>query len=203
MAFHVVKLGGSLERSGDIRSLACRLAGRPGVVIVPGGGRFADAVRAAQGPLALSDRACHAMAILAMEQMAHALADCAPALAPCRTLEEIEAAAGASAVLWFPARLLLAAREIPEDWDVTSDSLACWLATALAAPSLTLVKAPGTPVDAAARGDSAADWSARGLVDRAFPAFAARFCGIVRLVAADDAPALDRLFPSPRTASAA
>ncbi|MFG1411583.1 aspartate kinase [Xanthobacter sp. VTT E-85241] len=202
MAFHVVKLGGSLERCGDIRSLAGRLAERPGVVIVPGGGRFADAVRTAQDPLGLSDRACHAMAILAMEQMAHALADCAPALVPCRALDDFETASGRAA-LWFPATLLLGAADITESWDVTSDSLACWLATRLAAPSLTLVKAAGAPVRTHVRGDSLADWSARGVVDRAFPAFAARFRGIIRLVAADDAPALDQLFPSPRTASAA
>ncbi|MFH1553723.1 MAG: aspartate kinase [Pseudomonadota bacterium] len=202
MAFHVVKLGGSLERCGDIRSLACRLAAGSGVVIVPGGGRFADAVRTAQDPLGLSDRACHAMAILAMEQMAHALADCAPALAPCRTLDDFEAASGRAA-LWFPATLLLGAADISESWDVTSDSLACRLATRLGAPRLTLVKAPGAPVRDSEGGDNPAHWSARGLVDRAFPAFAARFRGIIRLVAADDTPALDQLFPSPRTASAA
>ncbi|OYX75716.1 MAG: hypothetical protein B7Y95_00970 [Rhizobiales bacterium 32-66-11] len=202
MAIHVVKLGGSLERCGDIRSLACRLADTPGVVIVPGGGRFADTVRAAQDPLALSDRACHAMAILAMEQMAHALADCAPSLVPCRTLDEIETACG-HAALWFPAHLLLGAADIDESWDVTSDSLACWLATRLAAPRLTLVKAPGALVRDPVRDDGPADWSARGLVDYAFPAFAARFRGIIRLAAADDASALDELFPSSRTASAA
>ncbi|MFG1428488.1 aspartate kinase [Roseixanthobacter glucoisosaccharinicivorans] len=202
MAFHVVKLGGSLERGGDIRSLAGRLAGWPGVMVVPGGGRFADAVRAAQGPLALSERACHAMAILAMEQMAHALADCAPALVPCRTLDDMKGATD-KAALWFPADLLLGAADISASWDVTSDSLACWLATRLHAPRLTLVKAPGALVHTPARGDGPAEWSARGVVDRAFPAFAARFRGIIRLVAADDAPALDQLFPSSRTASAA
>ncbi|MFG1462995.1 aspartate kinase [Xanthobacter sp. DSM 24535] len=201
MASHVVKLGGSLERSGDIRSLAGRLAGMPGVVVVPGGGRFADAVRAAQGPLALSERACHSMAILAMEQMAHSLADRAPALMPCRTLDEIAAAAG-TAALWFPAHMLIGHRDIRESWDVTSDSLACWLATVLGARRLTLVKAPGVPVPPSAN-SGAAEWAALGLVDMAFPGYAARFGGSIRLVAADDAPGLDQLFPSPRTASAA
>lgn len=202
MAPQVVKLGGSLERSGDIRSLASRLSAAPGLVLVPGGGRFADAVREAERPLALSGPACHRMAVLAMEQMAHALLDCAPALRPCRTLGELNSAAHRRVTaLWFPAQMLLHHPDIPESWEVTSDSLACWLARTLGAEQLVLVKAPGAPVPPSERPGGAREWAARGLVDAAFPMFADAFSGTIRLVAADDAAALDRLFPP--TASAA
>ena len=50
------------------------------MVLVPGGGPFADAVRAAQPRMGFDDRAAHAMALLAMEQYGCALANLAQGL---------------------------------------------------------------------------------------------------------------------------
>src|SRR5215475_173073 len=65
----VIKLGGSFAFSPDLRdwiAAITRCAGR--AVIVPGGGPFADAVRAAQPQVGFDDRAAHRMGLLAMEQ---------------------------------------------------------------------------------------------------------------------------------------
>jgi aspartokinase-like uncharacterized kinase len=176
----IVKLGGSLIGDPGLPALLQALArqGAP-LLLVAGGGPLADAVRALQPRLALSDAACHRMAILAMEQTAHAFADLCrdPALALAATPEEIAAAqAEGRAALWLPARMALAASELPESWDLTSDSLSAWLAARLGATRLTLVKSA-----AAGPGSGPADWAAAGLVDPLFPSFAARLAGPVGL----------------------
>lgn len=180
----VVKLGGSLLASPRLAALLGRLgeAGAP-LVIVPGGGPFADAVRAAQPVLGFSGEAAHRMAILAMEQTALALADIEPRLALCADEAAIAAAhAQGRAALWLPARMALAA-EVPASWDVTSDSLAAWLAIRLAARRLTLVKAAAV----AAPDGPPQLWAQSGLVDAHFPFICQRFTGAVRAVSLDAA----------------
>lgn len=164
----VLKLGGSLANSGGLTACLAALASLRGdVVVVPGGGVFADAVREAQARFRFSDRAAHRMAILAMEQYAVMLVDHLPRLTPCISIDEMRSAiAAGSPAIWLPATLALAEPTIPQSWDVTADSLAAWLARKLGAERLVLVKsiAAPRPLDVAAL-------AARGLVDRAFPSF--------------------------------
>jgi aspartokinase-like uncharacterized kinase len=164
----VLKLGGSLANSGGLTAcLAVLAAPRGDVVVVPGGGVFADAVREAQPRFGFSDRAAHRMALLAMEQYALMLVDRLPRLRPCRTLEEMRQAVQAGRpAIWLPTTMALADPTIPQSWDVTADSLAAWLARRLGAERLVLVKSVAAPrpldIDALA---------ASGLVDTAFPSF--------------------------------
>lgn len=180
----VVKLGGSLVSDPRLPDLLAALA-RAGAprVLVAGGGPLADGVRHLQPRLRLSEAACHRMAILAMEQTAIAFADMTPDLALADSPETIaQAHAQGRVALWLPARMALAARDLPEDWDLTSDSLAAWLAYEIGAARLVLVKSAPT----AAR-TTPADWAACGLVDPLFPAYAARLDGAVELVTIDAA----------------
>jgi len=188
----VMKLGGSLLREDAPRALLARLAPLSGLVLVPGGGVFADLVREVQPRLALTEGAAHRMAILAMEQTAHALHDLAPGLRPARTLAGL-GAVGLNASLWFPAALLIGHADIAESWEVTSDSLALWLARALGAPRLVLMKAAGAavPPHSGSRADDLAAWTRLGLVDAAFEAMASGYGGDIVLCAADDMSTLD------------
>ncbi|MCG5234048.1 aspartate kinase [Xanthobacter oligotrophicus] len=189
----IVKIGGSLTRGAAPRRLLARLAAEPGLVVVPGGGALADQVRAVQPQWGLSDGAAHRMALLSMEQMAHAMRDLEPRLLPARTPAELAAAAAKGAALWFPTAMTLGRAGIPESWDVTSDSLALWLAAELKAERLVLVKAPDAPL-LPSSGDRAADiaaWSATGLVDAAFATMAVRFTGDILPLPADDGDRLD------------
>ena len=71
----VVKLGGSYAFSSTLKSWIEAVAACAGhVVVVPGGGPFAETVRAAQPKMGFDDRAAHEMALLAMEQYGCALA---------------------------------------------------------------------------------------------------------------------------------
>lgn len=187
----VVKLGGSLATArgaadaGDFGPLPALLAaiaeaGAP-LVVVPGGGPLADAVRAVQPRLGLSDAAAHHMAILAMESLALAFADLEPRLIPCPDAPAIARAhAAGRAALWLPAAMARTA-DVPQSWDVTSDSLALWLAIRLRAARCVLVKS------APPAGDGPGDWAAAGLVDPVVPVLAARFSGRLELVEAETA----------------
>jgi hypothetical protein len=132
----VVKLGGSLAGDPrlDVWGRLFAAATRP-LLIVPGGGSFADAVRHAQPETGFSDRAAHRMAILAMAQYGEALADRfrLPVVAT-----ESDVAALRGAAVWSPLATALDDPRLPATWDLTSDSIAAWLAAAIRAPGLLL-----------------------------------------------------------------
>jgi aspartokinase-like uncharacterized kinase len=93
------------------------------ILIVPGGGIFADAVRRADEMFGLGDDASHWMAILGMEQYACYLQDKSHATG---TDSVKELPQGVS--ILFPYRLLKAEDPLPHSWDVTSDTIAAWVA---------------------------------------------------------------------------
>ena len=115
------------------------------LLVVPGGGPFADVVRDADRRFGLSQSAAHWMAVLAMDQLAYLLSERLAGGRLAAGPDEIAAAVadGALPVL-APSRWLRAADPLPHTWDVTSDSIAAWVAGALGAGRLVLVKPPGT-----------------------------------------------------------
>jgi dihydroneopterin aldolase len=165
----VVKLGGSFALSPHLREWIAAIATRAGrIVIVPGGGPFADVVRIAQAPMGFDDRAAHRMGLLAMEQYGHAIASLDEWLSPADSLESIHRnLADGKVPVWLPAGMVSADASIPPSWDVTSDSLAAWLAGKIGAKRLVLVK----HVEATENAVRAADLTARGIIDKAFVDF--------------------------------
>jgi 5-(aminomethyl)-3-furanmethanol phosphate kinase len=151
----VLKLGGGLlaQRTHLDRVLeAIAAAARTRrLLIVPGGGPFADAVRDVDRRLRLSDDAAHWMAILAMDQMAHLITSRLTGSVLVTTPDEIAGAFERINVpVLAPSRWLRDADPLPHSWDVTSDSIAAWVARILAAPTLVLVKPPGVRFDPSA-----------------------------------------------------
>ncbi len=139
----VVKIGGSLLGSPELeRWLEIFVKYSDGhIIIVPGGGVFADAVREAQKLTKISDACAHKLAVLAMDQFGLLLANMNPLLATARTECEIDERTWQHrAIVWLPSHMVFADDNIPQSWDVTSDSLAAWLATKLDAKQLILVK---------------------------------------------------------------
>jgi aspartokinase-like uncharacterized kinase len=165
----VVKLGGSLAESDHLTSWLDHLAAIPGcLVIVPGGGPFADQVRKAQARWGFDEATAHHLAILAMEQFGRMLCGLQPALRAASSHAAMDEAWQAGRVpLWLPSAMTVGRLEIPESWTVTSDSLAAWLAGTLGAGALVLVKSAEPPPGPL----TAADLARRGLVDPAFPEF--------------------------------
>ena len=116
----VIKLGGSLFNVA--RALVKEIVGlqdEQQLIIVPGGGIFADTVRKVNP----SQEAAHWMAVLAMEQYAYYLADGTGA----ELINKLDIDDKGVFVL-LPYHLLREKDELPHTWDVTSDTIAAWVA---------------------------------------------------------------------------
>jgi dihydroneopterin aldolase len=161
-------LGGSHATGPHLKDWLAAIAAEAGAIaIVPGGGPFADAVRAAQAGIGFDDHAAHIMALMAMAQFGSALESLNPALRLAASRSAISRALKCGKVpVWSPEPMARAAA-LPETWELTSDSLAAWLTGALGASRLVLVKHgrfEGAAVDAH-------DLAARGVVDPLFPRY--------------------------------
>jgi aspartokinase-like uncharacterized kinase len=144
----VVKLGGSLlqhvEEFDRVLGVLADVGRARRLLIVPGGGPFADAVRAVDARVRLSDDAAHWMAILAMDQHAHLIAERLVHSALVTSATEIaQAQSSARIPVLAPYRWLREADPLPHSWDVTSDSIAGWCAHAVGASQLVLIKPSG------------------------------------------------------------
>jgi aspartokinase-like uncharacterized kinase len=181
----VVKIGGSLlrdpERLLQVLDAVADARKECALLVVPGGGPFADAVRATDRRIGLTDDAAHWMAILAMDQYAHLLHSRLRGSTLVSTPAAALAALGAGALpVLAPYRWLREADPLPHSWNVTSDSIAAWVAGALGAPRLVLVKPAGVT------------GAERGAVDAYFP-HARRQGTSCSLVSADRTPELRSL----------
>ena len=168
----VIKLGGSLAQSNVLLhcldTIEQSFKGCGGV-IVPGGGGFADQVRVAQSVWHFDDKTAHDMALLAMQQMALLFNGLKKEFVIAASVKAIdELVAQQKMVIWSPAIDELERTDVAASWDVTSDSLAAWLAQTLSASELVLVKS----ADILPHLDLQA-LSECGIVDKAFVEFTA------------------------------
>lgn len=166
----VLKLGGSLLEGGELHAWleALPALSEKGLLVVPGGGPFADCVREWQLRSRASERTAHGQALLAMQQMARIYLQHCPVARPWRL--EVE---GASALrsgglwIWLPDPDMPLPQGLEANWRTTSDSLSLALAGQIGAQGLMLVKAQGPDTGMVL-------WSERvpheGLVDEAFDA---------------------------------
>jgi len=139
----VLKVGGSL--ADDPASLAslCQelsvLAKAHGILIVPGGGEFADTVRKLDKTYSLSNMVAHKMAILAMDQYGFFLSDITPNSYVSHSLEEISNSVKGTLPIFLPSKLMFREEPLEHSWDVTSDTIAAYIAGLLHAEKLILV----------------------------------------------------------------
>jgi aspartokinase-like uncharacterized kinase len=127
----VVKLGGSLcNRVPDLvtRLLACQ---RP-LFIVPGGGKFADIVR----KLRVDDDSAHWMAIAAMDQFGWFIVS--QGIIATTLLKVPD-----RPVVFLPYCRMRHHDPLPHSWDVSSDSIAAWVADFLGLDLLLLKSVDG------------------------------------------------------------
>lgn len=139
----VIKLGGSLLGAPELQAwlnvIAKHADGK--VIIVPGGSIFADAVRDAQKIAQINDAVAHQLALLAMDQYGLLLAGLhADFVTASSELEIAERSWQHRPIIWLPSKMVLYDEKVPQNWDVTSDSLSAWLATKLGVKHLVLVK---------------------------------------------------------------
>jgi probable H4MPT-linked C1 transfer pathway protein len=141
----IAKVGGSLLAHGEaLRGVLDLLDRSSGTLVVPGGGPYADDVRAAYARGDLDDHGAHWAAVSAMEQYAGVLVGRMQRAIRVSTSRE---ASVAMACGWLPVlmteRWLREADPLPHSWDVTSDSIAAWVAGQVGARRLVVIKPPG------------------------------------------------------------
>ncbi|MBL1321680.1 MAG: delta 1-pyrroline-5-carboxylate synthetase [Methylophaga sp.] len=135
----VVKLGGSLFGTPELNAWMQILADyskQTPIVVVPGGGPFADQVRLVDTQYNLKAESAHHMALLAMKQFGLLLADIEPKAKLISTNGEITSPLS----IWLPDDSLVQEASLNHSWAVTSDSIALWLASKLSANNLLLIK---------------------------------------------------------------
>ncbi|SAK69524.1 Amino acid kinase family protein [Caballeronia hypogeia] len=188
----VVKIGGSLSHDPALREWLTRLweVGGGRVVIVPGGGDFADAVRAYQREWRFDDLAAHNMCLLAMAQYAILMQGVVPELVLASNENRIRRALRDGRVaVWVPTDLMRTTPDSMTNWDTTSDSLAAWLSTSLNAERLMIVKSCDVQGN-----ESLEALAARGIVDRRFPGYVRDANYLVEIFSKSDASIMrDRL----------
>ncbi|PPK75303.1 amino acid kinase family protein [Methylobacter tundripaludum] len=163
----IIKLGGSLSRSDTLvnclNAVEKNYQGRA-VVIVPGGGAFADQVRLAQQQWQFDDTTAHHMALLAMQQMALMFKGLKPDFAIADTVLAIQDQLDRKkTVIWSPDIIELDNAGIEASWDITSDSLAAWLAKTVLATELILIKSAAIDAEL-----SLHQLAEQNIVDKAF-----------------------------------
>ncbi len=148
----VVKLGGSLleapdlvERVSDLAKLA------PGALWVVGGGAVADVVRDWDARYALGDERAHRLALAAMNFNARLLEELCPGFQRVCDAAEASGVLGAgnmpvvNALEWTRRREADGAAPLPRTWELTSDSVAGWIARDVGAIRLWMVKSTDPP----------------------------------------------------------
>jgi 5-(aminomethyl)-3-furanmethanol phosphate kinase len=132
----IIKVGGSLaENPQALKGLGnelCRLSKRYALVVVPGGGKFADVVRVLDANFSLPPIISHQMAILAMDQYGLFLSKVIPESITCQTLAEAKRLSAKRALpILLPSKLLSHKAPFVPSWDVTSDSISAYIAVKL------------------------------------------------------------------------
>ena len=175
----VIKLGGSLESAKTLLHCLNRIEQHyqhQRVVIVVGGGIFAEQVRIAQQHWEFNDECAHAMALLAMQQMARLVKGLKADVELAHSVRAIQQSPS-NIIVWSPDINELNNAGVPATWDITSDSLAAWLADRLSADKLLVIKS-------AAIDDtlSLAQLAERGIIDKAFCDSVANSAFTVRVI---------------------
>ncbi len=139
-----MKVGGSLAADSTVLKALCaelsKAAEKYRVLVVPGGGEFADVVRAADASFELSSKVSHKMAVLGMDQFGLLLSHLIPNARVAFSLGVVEGLSSSRrVVILLPSRLVFRARSLPSSWDVTSDSIAAYVAQRLCVGKLVLV----------------------------------------------------------------
>ncbi len=137
----VIKIGGSLQDDPASLKKLCgflnRISKDHRILIVPGGGAFAELVRKLQAKHKFSDRVAHSMAIQGMEMyglILHSMIEDSV------LIDSLAQTDKNGCRIFLPYKTLKRSRELEASWRVTSDSIAAWVSSKIGCKKLVLVK---------------------------------------------------------------
>jgi aspartokinase-like uncharacterized kinase len=177
----IIKVGGSLfdwpelpRRLTELINAQQSADREESLVLIAGGGPAADVVRALDRIHGLGDRSAHRLALHAMDLTAIILAELLPRTVLVQSLDAVRAVWSAGSIPVLAPRLILDDFErsgrdgLSASWDVTSDTIAAWMALYLGADRLILLKSAPLPL-----GATRLEAARRELVDPMLPIVAA------------------------------
>jgi 5-(aminomethyl)-3-furanmethanol phosphate kinase len=140
----VIKVGGSLTQNPQKLRVLCdklsELSKAQGLVVVAGGGEFADVARDLDCKFGLSAGASHRMAILGMDAYGFAIADLIKNSTVADTFEKAtKILKNKKLAVFLPAKLMFTEDPLENSWQVTSDSIAAYIAGRLGAKKIVLL----------------------------------------------------------------
>ena len=135
----ILKLGGSWLKNQKLKDLLQNLIlyNNSEIVLVVGGGIFADAVRVSQRFLKFDDKFANYLAIKATENYAESINSIFPEIKLTKNLNELKKRNGLK--IWLPEKILKNERTFIKNWNSTSDSIACWLSKKISAKGVIFV----------------------------------------------------------------
>jgi 5-(aminomethyl)-3-furanmethanol phosphate kinase len=173
----VIKVGGSLfdwpelphrlTEMIDARQAADR---EERLVLIAGGGPAANVVRALDRVHGLGDQTAHRLALHAMDLTAIILAELLRGTVVVQSLDTLRGVCSSGSIPIVAPRLILDEIErsgkdcLPASWDVTSDTIAAWMALHIGADRLILLKSAPLPA-----GTTRLEAARLGLVDPMLP----------------------------------
>ncbi len=140
----IIKVGGSLAAYPEKLKALCiklsKVSKKHKLIVVPGGGEFADVVRSLDRRFSLSCTVSHRMAILAMDQYGLLLSDLMPHSVSVSKLQEIKYFLDLGGLpIFLPSQMLFHEDQLENSWNITSDSIAVYLALKLQVHKVLLV----------------------------------------------------------------
>jgi 5-(aminomethyl)-3-furanmethanol phosphate kinase len=140
----VIKVGGSLALNPEKLKILCLtlsdISQKQRLIMVPGGGEFADTVRALDERFDLSVQFSHQMAILAMDQYGYLLSNLVGNSCLVDKLENVKKVLDSGKLpIFLSSSYFAGADPLPNSWDITSDSIAVHVAGQLSACRIVLI----------------------------------------------------------------
>jgi aspartokinase-like uncharacterized kinase len=128
----VIKIGGSIAESPETLKSLCK-------ELLPIAKKY-SVVRDYDKKFSLPPEIAHRLAIIAMDQFGILLAQLIPDSYLCNSLEDAQCFSTITKVpIFLPSKLVLRAASLEASWDVTSDSIAAFIANKINAKKLILV----------------------------------------------------------------
>ena len=140
----VIKIGGSLALFPEKLKILCTklsaLSKKQNIILIPGGGEFADTVRVLYKRFSLSDSISHQMAILAMDQYGLLLSDLIKNSKATNQLGQVQNIFDLHQLpVFLPSNFMQKNDPLENSWNVTSDSIAVYIANQLSIKKILLV----------------------------------------------------------------